>query len=298
MSSWPRAHFLMCRPDHFGVTYAINPWMDPKSWARNGRSLAAASLRQWAGLHRTLLDLGATIELVPAAPGVPDLVFTANAAVVLDRKALLSRFRYPERQPEEDHFEATFRALHARGGIDAVRKLPDGLVLEGAGDCIWDQARNLFWMGYGPRSDAASRAAVEQVFGVEVIALELVDARFYHIDTALCPLPRGEVFYIPAAFTARGRSEIRERLTPEQVIEVGIEDAARLAANAVCLGDALVLSGCGERLRAELEERGYRVVVTPLPSFLRSGGAAFCLTLRLDWHSRAVDARLDTSAAA
>src|SRR6266478_6387066 len=137
------ARFLMCAPDHFGVTYAINPWMDPKSWARNGRSLAAASLRQWAGLHRTLLDLGATIELVPAAPGVPDLVFTANAAVVLDRKALLSRFRYPERQREEGHFEAAFRALQARGLIDVVRKLPKELVLEGAGDCVWDARRKL-----------------------------------------------------------------------------------------------------------------------------------------------------------
>ena len=104
-----------------------------------------------------LAGLGAEIELVPAAPGLPDLVFTANAAVVLDRKVLLARFRHPERQREEPHFEAAFRSLQARGVIDAVRKLPPGVVLEGAGDCVFDATRNLFWMGYGPRSDAAAR---------------------------------------------------------------------------------------------------------------------------------------------
>jgi N-dimethylarginine dimethylaminohydrolase len=287
----------MCRPEHFAVTYAINPWMDPRSWAHNHRGLAAASLREWAALYCTLLDLGAAVELIPAVSGLPDLIFTANAAVVLDRKALLSRFRYPERQGEERHFEAAFRALHARGFIAEVQKLPDGLVLEGAVDCSFDQARNLFWMGYGPRSDAASRLAVEQAFGVEVVALELTDARFYHVDTAFCPLPRGEVLYVPGAFTAQGRSEIRERVTLEQRIELGIEDAVQLAANAVCLGDTIVLSGCSGRLRAELEERGYRVVPKRLGSFLRSGGAVFCLTLRLDRRS-AAHAGLAPSAAA
>jgi N-dimethylarginine dimethylaminohydrolase len=139
---------------------------------------------------------------------------------------------------------------------------------------------------------------VEQAFGVEVAALELADPRFYHIDTALSALPRGEVMYIPGAFTAQGRSEIRDRVAPEQRIELGIEDAVQLAANAVRLEDTLVLPGCSEPLRAALEERGYRVVVTPLGSFLRSGGAAFCLTLRLDWHSDvAVAGRVSGAAA-
>src|SRR5207302_7965852 len=133
------------------VSYAINPWMKPKSWARREGTLAAASQQEWAALHRTLQELGAAIDLVPPAAGLPDLVFTANAAVVLDRKALLARFRYPERQGEEPHIEAAFRALHARGVLDAVRKLPEDTVLEGAGDCVFDRARDLFWMGFGPR---------------------------------------------------------------------------------------------------------------------------------------------------
>jgi N-dimethylarginine dimethylaminohydrolase len=281
------ARFLMCRPEHFAVVYAINPWMDPASWARHDRTHAAASRREWSALHRSLRNLGAAIELVPSVAGLPDLVFTANAAVVLDRKALLARFRHPQRQGEEPHFETTFRSLQARGLLDAVQALPEGIVLEGAGDCVWDESRRLFWMGYGPRSELAARGAVEDMFGLEVVALKLADARFYHMDTALCPLPGGEVMYLPFAFTPAGRTAIRERVAPHQRIEIGPEDGVRLAANAVCLGSNLVMSGCSEKLRADLTERGYRVITSPLDAFRRSGGSAFCLTLRLDRQSAA-----------
>jgi N-dimethylarginine dimethylaminohydrolase len=278
------AHLLMCVPEHFAVSYAINPWMEPERWARDRRAHAVAA-RQWAALHAKLQELGAAVDLVPSVPGLPDLVFTANAAVVLDRQVLLARFRHPERQREEPHFEAAFRALQGRGLVDAVRKLPEDVVLEGAGDCVWDSTRRLFWLGYGPRSHAAARHAVGEVFGEEVVALELKDARFYHMDTALSALPGGEVMYLPDAFTAAGRAAIHARVAPDQRIEIAIADGCRLAANAVCLGDAVVMSGASERLRAALAERGYQVVTTPLTSFLRSGGSAFCLTLRLDRRS-------------
>jgi N-dimethylarginine dimethylaminohydrolase len=298
MTARATANFLMCRPEHFAVSYAINPWMDPASWASDHRTLSLTAWSDWTRLHHALLSLGAAVELVPAAPHLPDLVFTANAAVVLDRTALLARFRHPERRREEPHFEAAFRTLQARGIIDAVRTLPEGLVLEGAGDCVWDQTRQLFWLGYGQRSDAACRPAIEETFGAEVLALELADPRFYHMDTALCPLPGGEVIYVPDAFTAAGRADIRDRVAPADRVEIASEDACRLAANAVCLGDVVILSGCSERLRDELEERGYRVVTTPLDAFLRSGGSAFCLTLRLDRRSAGLSADLDEVAVA
>jgi N-dimethylarginine dimethylaminohydrolase len=114
------------------------------------------------------------------------------------------------------------------------------------------------------------------------VALELADPRFYHMDTALSALGKGEVMYFPGAFTAAGLSVIRARVAPNLRIELDEEDACRLAANAVCLGDAVVLSACSAALRRRLAARGYRVVATPLGSFLRSGGSAFCLTLRLD----------------
>jgi N-dimethylarginine dimethylaminohydrolase len=277
-------HFLMCRPEHFAVSYAINPWMDPASWARDKRAHIAAA-QEWRALHTNLLKLGASVELVAPAPGLPDLVFTANAAVVLDRRVLLARFRHPERRREEPHFEMAFCELQARGHIDTVHKLPAGLVLEGAGDCVFDAARGVFWMGYGPRSDAAARHVVADMFAPEVVALELADARFYHMDTALCPLSGGEVMYLPSAFTAAGRAAIRARVAPQDRIEISLGDGCRLAANAVCVGKTLLMSGAGARLRAELAARGYGVVETPLPSFMRSGGSAFCLTLRLDRQS-------------
>src|SRR6266581_3122389 len=97
----PRPRYLMCHPQHFAVTYSINPWMDPKAWADGGDVLHATAARQWEGLHRALAHHGALIEQVEPAHGLPDLVFTANAAVVLDGKALLASFRHSERKREQ-----------------------------------------------------------------------------------------------------------------------------------------------------------------------------------------------------
>jgi N-dimethylarginine dimethylaminohydrolase len=284
----PMAHFLMCRPQHFAVSYTINPWMDPNSWSSEDTKLSIESQKQWTRLHRKLVKLGGKVEFVTAVPGLPDLVFTANAAVVLDGIALMARFRHAERQGEEPHYEAAFRRLQAHGQIDAIRKLPDGLVLEGAGDCIWDATRKLFWMGYGPRSQAAAREVVADTYGHDVLALELVDPRFYHMDTALVPLTGGEVMIVPEAFSPAGLASIRDRVTGDQRIELAIEDSVRFAANAVCIDRSIVLSACSDRLRGQLEERGYNVVATPLDLFLRGGGSASCLQLRLDRRSDAV----------
>jgi N-dimethylarginine dimethylaminohydrolase len=281
--------FLMCSPRHFAVTYAINPWMDPGDWAANAPALTATSWREWEGLRNALQACGASVELVRPRRGMPDMVFTANSAVVLDGKALLARFRHSERQREQPAFAQAFRALQARGVINSVHELPSGLVLEGAGDCIWDRYRGQLWMGHGQRSDAAARRPVEELFGVDVVAIELVDPRFYHLDTAMCPLSGGEIVYVPDAFSRPSLDLFDQHVSPDQRIAVAPEDACQLAANAVCVDNTLVLSGASARLRAQLEERGYRVIETPLASFLRSGGAAFGLTLRLDSRSDALE---------
>ena len=273
---------LMCPPQHFAVTYSINPWMDPRAWADEGQALHAEATRQWSALYKTLRENGATIESVAPVAGLPDLVFTANAAVVLDRKALLARFRHPERQNEQPVFAASFRALQARGLMDEVVEMPEGVALEGAGDCLWDSARGLFWMGCGFRSDVAAAQIVEQTFSAPCVALKLANPSFYHLDTALCALPCGAVIYYPGAFTAEALDLIHRHVAPGDRIALTPEDAARFAANAVCIGRTIVLSSCREELRQALEQRGYTVVETPLHAFLRSGGSACCLTLRLD----------------
>jgi N-dimethylarginine dimethylaminohydrolase len=293
-----KPRFLMCAPKHFAVTYSINPWMDPVAWACDAPQLATQSRREWDLLRESLVACGAEVELVSPRPGMPDMVFTANAAVVLDGKALLSRFRHPERQLEQPAFANAFRTLQTRRIIEAVDELPPGLVLEGAGDCIWDHSRSLFWTGYGQRSDAAAGDKVAEVFGVEVMPIELVNPRFYHLDTAMSVLSRGEVIYFPNAFSHASRDAFEARVAPHARIALSADDARQLAANAVCIDNMLLLSCCSDRLRAQMQERGYRVVATPLSSFLRSGGAAFCLTLRLDWRSGDVDTRADDAAAA
>lgn len=279
------ARILMCAPEHFEVAYSINPWMEPAEWRREAASLGLAARREWKRLRQKLEALGAVIELVPPVEGLPDLVFTANAAVVMDGVALVARFRHPERQPEAAHYERTFRELWARGVIAAVRPMPEGVLLEGAGDCVWDPARQMFWTGFGPRSDRAAARVVSETYGIEALPLELVDPRFYHMDTALAPLPRGEVMYVPWAFSAEGLREIEARVAPGQRIALGAKDASAFAANAVKLGDDIVMSSCGAGLRRRLEDRGYRVHHTSLAAYHKSGGSAFCLTLRLDQRS-------------
>lgn len=285
-NSQPR--YLMCPPRHFAVSYSINPWMDPKAWADGGAALAARAKAQWAGLHRALGAAGAATEMVEPAPSLPDLVFTANGAVVLDRKAVLARFRHGERRDEEPLFAAAFAGLKTRGLIDSISTLPDGITLEGAGDCIFDPRRRLFWMGCGFRSDAAAAPLVEQHFGVPCVSLPLADPSFYHLDTAFCVLPCGSVIYYPSAFAPQALKAIEARVAPEQRIVLDRADAVRFAANAVCVDRTIVLSRAGAVLRRTLQGRGYTIVETPLDVFWKSGGSACCLTLRLDHQSRAI----------
>src|ERR1700674_3591121 len=155
-----RAHFLMCTPHHFEVKYRINPWMDPDAWATKATYLAAAADIQWQTLYEALVARGATVEVIRAIPDRPDLVFTANAAVILDRKALLARFRHPERRREEPVFARALHKFRLQTALDFVAELPRNVVLEGAGDCIWDGRRSHFWLGFGPRSDLASQHVV------------------------------------------------------------------------------------------------------------------------------------------
>jgi len=277
----------MTDPAGFDVRYAINPWMRPADWTADPRWTPAAALAAFASLRRALEDAGAEIEVTAPAPDLPDMVFPANAAVVLDRRALLGRFRPKERRGEEAAFLAAFRALEARGLVDEVAQLPAGTFQEGAGDCIWDAARGHFWAGFGQRSSREAATAIATFFGRTVVALELATPRFYHLDTCFCPLSGGAVLYYPPAFTPAALAEIRARVPARDRIEAEDADAEGLCVNAVCLGRTVIMARAPERLKARLRERGFRVVEVDLAPFILAGGAAFCMTLRLDLSSRA-----------
>jgi N-dimethylarginine dimethylaminohydrolase len=272
----------MCRPDYFEVSYSINPWMDPGAWQADGGELAAQSRTQWEDLYRNFTDLGVTVDLHRARPGVPDMVFTANAAVVLDRKALLARFLDSERQAEETFHASAFEELMSNGVIDEFSTLPVGMYQEGAGDCLWDGARGLFWAGYGQRSRREAYAYVAAYFDRKVVPLELVDPRYYHVDTCLAVLNSGHIVYYPPAFSADSIERLRSEVGGDQwLIAAGEEDASRLGVNLVNIGTKVVMAVCSPRLEQNLNNAGFKVIRSPLPAFGLSGGAAACLTLRL-----------------
>jgi N-dimethylarginine dimethylaminohydrolase len=272
----------MCQPAYFEVSYTINPWMDPNAWKAAGSDLTAQSKDQWEGLYRNFTDLGVTVDLHTPRPGVPDMVFTANAAVVLDRKALLARFLDPERQAEEKFHLAAFEKLVSEGVIDEVSSLPVGMFQEGAGDCLFDGARNLFWAGYGQRSRREAYPYIASFFDRKVVTLDLVDPRYYHVDTCLAVLNSGHIVYYPPAFSTESLERLRIEAGGEQwLIAAGEEDASQLGVNLVNIGTNVVMAVCSSSLEKKLNSAGFQVIRSPLPAFGMSGGAAACLTLRL-----------------
>ncbi|HLN48167.1 MAG TPA: arginine deiminase-related protein [Steroidobacteraceae bacterium] len=281
---------LLTDPAHFEVSYRINPWMQPRAWAEDPAGYLAAARRSFQALATALSAAGARLEIMPGVAGLPDMVFPANAAVVLDRRALVARFRHSERQGEEQHFQEQFRALIGRGFLEEVAQFPANCFQEGAGDCIWEATRGRFWAGYGQRSTRQAADEVAAFFGQEVTALELVSPRFYHLDVCFCPLSGGEIFYYPPAFSAASLAAIRDVVASEDLIEATDEEAARFNANAVNIDDRLVMASASPHLVARLAERGYRVSEVDLLPFIMSGGGAYCMTLRLDRRSIEPDA--------
>jgi N-dimethylarginine dimethylaminohydrolase len=262
----------MCPPLYFGVEYVINPWMQGQIHATD-QVLAGA---QWARLHGLLSERGEVVSL-SAVSGLPDLVFTANAALVYRQTAVLSSFRFPERQPETPHFGNWLAA----DGFE-VRTLPPGVLFEGAGDALLDRTQPLLWLGHGMRSDVEAKQYLERFIDVEVQPLRLQDPRFYHLDTCFCPLERGYLLYYPGAFDEAGNSAIEARVTADRRLALSDEDAVGFACNTVNIGSSVILNHASPELVARLNRCGFEVITTTLTEFIRAGGAAKCLSLRLN----------------
>jgi lysine-ketoglutarate reductase/saccharopine dehydrogenase-like protein (TIGR00300 family) len=267
----PKIRFLMCPPDHYEVDYVINPWMEGNIH-KSSREQAAA---QWEAL-RMLLEKEAQVERIAPQAGLPDMVFTANAGLALGKKLVLSRFLPRERQGEEPLFKKWFK----KQGFE-VFELPPDLPFEGAGDALLDFSRGCLWAGYGFRSELAAHPQLAQWLNIEVISLRLVDPRFYHLDTCFCPLDGGGLLYFPQAFDAYSNRLIEQRVPAEKRIAVAETDAIHFACNAINVGRKIFVNQVSSELRQRMSESGFEAVETPLNEFMKAGGGAKCLTLRL-----------------
>jgi N-dimethylarginine dimethylaminohydrolase len=259
-----RPSILMCPPDYYGIEYEINPWM-----SRSRGSSPEKAKAQWQKLYETLAELGVQLELMTPQPGLPDLVFTANAGLVFHKRFFTSSFRHEVRARETPHFDDWF---------------PEGTFFEGAGDALF--CGSTLFAGYRIRSDVRGHQYLGQVLGKQVLPVELVNPYFYHLDTCFCPLAPGEAIWFPGAFDAYGRRVI-ETNVPRLIAAVETE-ANRFGCNAVVIGKTVVLNAGCEKLATDLRSAGYEPVPVELDEFIKSGGSAKCLTLRLDGEDAAV----------
>jgi N-dimethylarginine dimethylaminohydrolase len=262
--------YLMCPPWYFAVSYSINPWMDPTQPVDATRAMS-----QWTALVDTYCALGHTVELINPEPGLPDMVFAANGATVIGATVLGARFRDAERAAEAQHYQRWFAA---RGAPDIV--MPSA-VNEGAGDLIW--TGSLLLAGTGFRTEPAAHREAQEVLGIPVISLQLVDPCYYHLDTCLLILDDSPasplIAYYPPAFSP-GSQRVLARLFPDAVI-AGAADAACLGLNGVSDGGSVVLPVEAQNLGRALAARGFEPVFVDISELRRAGGGPKCCTLAL-----------------
>jgi ornithine--oxo-acid transaminase len=255
--------YVMCPPTHFDVHYSINVWMDPSRPVERDRAL-----EQWQNLRAAYVDLGHQVDLLDPVPGLPDMVFAANGAFVVGDRALGARFRERVRADEAP----AHRDWLTRAGVTVHEPTS---VNEGEGDFAWGYGR--IFAGAGFRSDPGARRDLAEVFDVPVLPLELVDPRFYHLDTALVVLDAHTIAYFPPAFSAESQATLRA-LYPDALIS-SEHDALVLGLNAVSDGRHVVLAAQAEHLAAQVAGAGFVPVPVDVSELLKAGGGVKCATL-------------------
>ena len=258
----------MCPARHFGVLYEINPWMHREVSADPSRSIA-----QWDALVATLRDVGAEVETIEPVDGLPDMVFTANAGLVWADRFVSTEFRHRQRAGEVAHYDAWF----ASNGF-TVEHLAGHPFFEGAGDAL--PFRDRIVAGYRIRSEFDAHTALAKALDTEVLSVELVDERFYHLDLTFCPLDDDHAIVVPDAWDHYGRDVIASLVRVP--IELTSDEALAFCANSVVIDRTIVMPSCTPRLEHELRSLGFEVRVSPVDEFLKAGGGIRCLTLALD----------------
>lgn len=258
----------MCQPLHYGIEYEINPWM-----RRSRQSDLQAAQEQWRGLYRLLTqELKIHVELLEPIPGLPDMVFAANGGLVWGRKFIRSNFRYEVRRGEASHFENWFRVRDFE-----IFHLPEENFFEGEGDLL--MCGDILFAGYHIRSDILSHQKIAEIVGREILSLELTNKWFYHLDTCFCPLAKDRAFFYPPAFDSYALKVLENNV--RTLIPVSEEEARRFACNAIVAEKNVVMNvGC-PRIREKLESEGFSVFETRLSEFIKAGGSAKCLVLKV-----------------
>ena len=263
---WGR-HYLMCPPDHFSVEYAINPWMTTDVPVDR-----VAAREQWDGIVAAIEAAGGRVSTIAPHPDLPDMVFTANAGVVANGVFSPARMRFSERRREPE----LVADWAASVGFDVVSS--DVGPFEGMGDAL--PFRGTLVTGHGLRSTLGAWRSLSRRLGLTMLAVELPDPRFYHVDLVFTPLNDTSAVVAPAGLTSEGLEAIR-RLVPDPILLTD-DEAESFSANSIVVGRTVISPAASPRLQNELARRGYRSVVTPVPEFLKAGGAVRCLTLPLD----------------
>jgi lysine-ketoglutarate reductase/saccharopine dehydrogenase-like protein (TIGR00300 family) len=263
---------LMCSPTFFDVNYVINPWME----GNLSKAKKDSAKLQWQNLYNIISKL-ADVVLIDPIDSLPDLVFTANAGLTFDNKFILSRFFYDERKGEEEIFEKYFKDNKFE-----ILYLPEEVPFEGAGDALFDRELDILWAGYGFRTELAAHSYLNEMVPSEVVSLRLVDPRFYHLDTCFCPLNGGYLLYYPNAFDEYSNRLIKLKIPQEKLIPISEEDSNHFSCNSVNIGKNIILNNASLELSNKLEELGFTLIKTELTEFLKAGGAAKCLTIKLN----------------
>src|SRR5215208_3222132 len=258
-------HYAMTPPTFFTVEYAINPWMDTSTPVD-----ARLAMNQWENLRQTYKELGHTVELVEPVAGLSDMVYAANGGLLVNGKAVVANFAYPQRAGEA----AAYAEWMTRHGFEPVATR---YVNEGQGDLL--VAGSIVLAGYGFRTDPRAHAEVAAAVGMPLVSLELVDPRFYHLDTACAVLDDTTVAYYPPAFSDEARTKLLE-LFPD-AIEGAVADAYVLGLNLVSDGLNAVMPAAATRFAAQLRDAGFRPIGVDLSELLKGGGSVKCCTLEV-----------------
>lgn len=266
-----RPTFLMCPPEWYGVAYVHNPWM-AGNVHRSSRDLAFA---QWKSLYNLLRGM-ADVRLLHPEIGCPDMVFLGHGALLGSGIAAMSSFAHEERRAETAHLRAW---LSGQGFL--LWDTPREVGFEGEGDAAFSHQGSMLWAAHGVRTCRSSHAHVADAWGVPVRSLHLVDPRFYHLDTCFAPLAGGFLLYYPEAFDADSRALIEEDFPAEKRICVSEADATRMACCALNLGRMVFTGQISASLAGELFDREFDVVQLELSEFIKGGGGARSLALRL-----------------